>query len=78
MKTVRFNFTIAEDLLVMLKASVGDRKRSNFISAAVREKLLQLEQEKLNQTLIMGYRARRNEDAKLSKDWEDSTLEGWL
>lgn len=77
MKTVKLNFTIPEDVVGMLKARVGKRNRSAFVGVAIRDKLDQLEQEQLRQTLIEGYLARRAEDAEVSRAWEGPTLEGW-
>lgn len=75
MKTVKVNFTISEDIVASLKARVGERSRSAFVGAAIRDKLTQLEQETLRRNLIEGYLPRRKEDAGVSKEWERPTLE---
>lgn len=77
MTTIKVNFTIPADLVAMLKARVGERKRSAFVGVAIRDRLNQLEQEQLKQTLAEGYLARRDEDAEVSREWEGPTLEGW-
>ena len=77
MKTMKVNFTIPEDVVATLKRRVGERNRSAFVTAAVRDRLHDLEQEELKQTLMEGYLARRDEDAEVSKEWEAPTLEGW-
>lgn len=77
MKTVKVNFAIPEDIVATLKARVGERSRSAFVGAAIRDKLFQLEQEDLRRNLIEGYVARREEDAEVSKEWEGPTLENW-
>jgi hypothetical protein len=77
MKSIRVNFTIPEDLALMLKTHVSDRKRSAFVGAAIQERLYQLEQDRLRQRLIEGYVARRGEDASISAEWEAVSLEGW-
>jgi hypothetical protein len=77
MRTLKLNFTIPEDVAAMLKARVGKRGRSAFVGATLRDRLNQLEQEQLKQTLIEGYLARRSEDAEVSEEWEMPTLEGW-
>ncbi|MBI4287123.1 MAG: hypothetical protein HY671_01690 [Chloroflexi bacterium] len=41
------------------------------------EKLNKLEQEHLTQALIEGYKAAREEDAALNKEWERATIENW-
>jgi metal-responsive CopG/Arc/MetJ family transcriptional regulator len=73
----RINFTIPEDLALMLKARVSKRKRSAFVAAAIRDRLHQLEQERLRETLVEGYLARRGEDASISAEWEAASLERW-
>jgi hypothetical protein len=77
MKTLKLNFTIPEDIAMALKARVSERKRSAFVSAALYEKLNQLEQEQLRQALIEGYQARREEDVEINTEWERATLEEW-
>ena len=77
MRSLRVNFTIPEDLASMLKAHVGERKRSAFVAAAIRDRLLELEQERLRKTLIEGYAARRSEDKGISEEWETATLKDW-
>ena len=77
MQTLKVNFTIPEDVIGMLKAYVGERQRSSFVAAAIREKLIHLEREQLRQALIEGYLAQREEDLALNKEWESATLESW-
>ena len=77
MKTVKVNFTIPEDVVATLKGRIGERNRSAFVTAAVRDRLHDLEQEELKQSLTEGYLARRDEDAEVNREWEVPTLEGW-
>lgn len=77
MRTVKVNFTIPEDIVATLKARVGERGRSAFVGAAIRDRLAHLEQEELRRNLVEGYLARREEDAEVSKEWEGPTLEHW-
>lgn len=77
MNSLKLNFTIPEGIVATLKAHVGEGKRSAFVAEAIREKLIQLEQEQLRQTLMEGYLARRQEDAEINREWERPTLEGW-
>ncbi len=74
MKTLKMNFTIPEDIAQQLKARVGKRKRSAFVAAAVLEKLRETEREQLKQALVEGYQARRAEDAKVNREWEDASM----
>lgn len=77
MKTLKLNFTVPQDVAELLRSRVSKRKRSNFVSTAVREKLQELEQEQLNQVLQEGYQARREEDIEINTEWEEPTLESW-
>ncbi|MBI4295444.1 MAG: CopG family transcriptional regulator [Chloroflexi bacterium] len=77
MKTMKLNFTVPEDIAEALKARVIKRKRSAFVAAAVLDKLKELEQEQLRQSLVEGYQARREEDTEINMEWEGATLEGW-
>ena len=77
MTSLRVNFTIPEDVAFMLKAHVRKRRRSAFVAAAIRDRLYQLEQERLRETLIEGYLARRSEDASIGAEWETASLEDW-
>ncbi len=74
MKTLKLNFTVPEDIAEALKSRVSKRKRSAFVAAAVADKLKELEEEQLRQSLVEGYRARQAEDAELNKEWEGATL----
>ena len=61
----------------MLKAHVSKRKRSAFVTAAIRDRLQEPEQERLRETLAEGYLARREEDAGVNAEWEAASLEDW-
>jgi metal-responsive CopG/Arc/MetJ family transcriptional regulator len=73
----RLNFTIPEDVATMLKARVSKRKRSAFVVAAIRDRLQQLEEERLREALVEGYLARRDEDASTTAEWEAISMEKW-
>jgi Arc/MetJ-type ribon-helix-helix transcriptional regulator len=77
MKTLKLNFTIPEDVAEALKTQVSNRKRSAFVSEAVRARLKELEQNQLKRLLIEGYKARAKESAEIDKEWEPATLESW-
>jgi len=77
MKTVKVNFTIPQDVAVALKKQVKSRKRSSFVSDAVRARLKELEDEKLRLLLIKGYKARAQESVEIDTEWEPATLESW-
>ncbi len=77
MKTMKLNFTVPEDVAQALKSRISRRKRSAFVTAAVLEKLKELEEEQLRETLAEGYRARQAEDAAINREWEEATIEEW-
>ena len=75
MRTIKLNFTIPEDVAEALKSQVSNRKRSAFVSDAVRTRLKELEEEKLKRLLIKGYKAREKESEELDAEMEHATLE---
>lgn len=79
MKTenVRMNITLPRDLVTALDLIAGSRKRSQFISEAVRIRIRQLEQEKLETLLTEGYQASKQESRDLSAEFETVDTEGW-
>jgi hypothetical protein len=77
MRTLKINFTVPEDVAEELKLRVSKRKRSAFVAAAVADKLKELEEEQLRQSLVEGYQARQAEDAGVDQEWEGAALEEW-
>jgi len=77
MKTLKVNFTIPEDIVQALNSRVERRRRSAFVTMAVRDKLRQVEQEELINRLVEGYRVLAEEDAAEEHEWETGSLEGW-
>ncbi|MCH8801559.1 MAG: hypothetical protein IH963_11685 [Chloroflexi bacterium] len=76
-KNLKQNYTIPEDIVTRLRVVVGPRSRSAFVATAISEKLWELEQEQLRQSLIEGYQAVREEDAEINAEWENTTLDHW-
>lgn len=70
----RLNITIPEELGKEIKNLPN---KSRFIAEVLREKLERTKREKLDKLLIEGYKATKEEDKKINKDWEGVTLEGW-
>ena len=77
MKTLKLNFTVPEDVAKSLKTRVKARKRSAFVSEAVRARLKELEEAELKRQLVEGYKARGNEGKATDAEWEHATLETW-
>ncbi|MFQ5874207.1 MAG: hypothetical protein ACE5JL_10455 [Dehalococcoidia bacterium] len=76
MNTLKLNFTIPKDVDDKLRELVGKRQRSAFVAEAVREKLKEIEREKLERALTEAYIERREEDMELYREWEAVMLEG--
>ena len=74
---VRVNFTLPEEVLESLKSNVKERERSSFVAAALRERLANLERERLEAELIEGYQATAEEARTMNAEWEAVTLETW-
>jgi len=70
----RLNITIPEDIARKLNKIPN---KSKFIAEAVNEKLDELENEELMRILAEGYKAVKEEDKAVNKEWEKITLEGW-
>ena len=70
----RLNITLADSLYRELE-SVPNKSR--IISEALREKLERDRRKRLDDLLVEGYQAVKDEDEKLDKEWEKITLEGW-
>ncbi|MBM3133355.1 MAG: hypothetical protein FJZ95_10060 [Chloroflexi bacterium] len=77
MSVVRLNITLPEDLVKQLEALAGSRKKSLFIVEALRERIEQIEKEKLSHLLEEGYKASQTEALALAKEFEPVDLEGW-
>jgi len=70
----RLNITLPEELVKELEAISN---KSHFIALALKEKLEKEKKLKLDELLIDGYKATKEEDRALNKDWEGVTLENW-
>ena len=76
-ETIRMNISLPRPLVEALDTLAGSRKRSQFISEAVRLRIQQLEKERLNALLAEGYQATRQESLDLAKEFEQVDTEGW-
>lgn len=76
MNAVRLNITLPHDISSRLKPLVSPRKRSQFIAAAVQQKIRKIEQIALQKQLEEGCAARREESLKITEEFENSDLEG--
>lgn len=77
MSAVRLNITIPEELARRLDKLVGPRKKSRFIAEALRQKIGEIQEQKLHKILEEGYKARKQESLSIAKNFESADLEGW-
>jgi len=70
----RLNITLPEEINEQIKSLPN---KSRFIAEALKEKLERIEREKLDRLLVEGYKATKEEDKGIDKEWEKITLEGW-
>ncbi len=77
MDTIRMNITLPKEIVQALDELTGPRKRSRFISEAIRQRIEQLQNEKLEKILEEGYRANKKESQALASEFEAIDLEGW-
>jgi metal-responsive CopG/Arc/MetJ family transcriptional regulator len=70
----RLNITLPDSLNRSLETM---NNKSHYIAEAVKEKLEREKIQKLEEQLIEGYKATREEDKKLNMDWENITIENW-
>lgn len=77
MSVVRMNITIPEELALQVDQLIGPRKRSQFISEALKHRIEEIQREKLQKALEEGYKARSGENQLLAKEFEPIDLEGW-
>ena len=75
--TIRMNITLPRELVAALDNLTGPRKRSLFISEAVRQKIKHIEKEKLDALLAEGYQASKQESIELTKEFEGIDIKGW-
>jgi len=74
---VRMSITIPEDLAQKLDQIAGSRKKSEFITESLEERIRKMEQEELQKELAEGYKARKAESLSIAEEFEPADLEGW-
>jgi metal-responsive CopG/Arc/MetJ family transcriptional regulator len=77
MRVVRMNITIPQELAHQVDELTGRRKRSQFISEALKHRIEEIQHEKAQKVLEEGYRARKEESRLITKEFEAADLEGW-
>ncbi len=77
MSAVRLNITIPEELSRQLDKLVGPRKKSHFIAEALRQRIGEIQEQELNKILEKGYKARKQENLSIAREFESADMEGW-
>ena len=77
MSNVRLNITIPEEVARQLDSIVGTRGKSRFIAETLRNRIREIAEQKLQQLLEEGYKARRKESQSIANEFEPADLEGW-
>ena len=77
MDTVRLNITLPEELAQQLDKLVGPRKKSRFITEALRQRIEKMKNDQIQKLLKEGYKARKAESLAITKEFEPTDLEGW-
>lgn len=76
-ETIRMNISIEKDLAADLKKATNPRKRSAFISDAIKQKLEQQKKQETELLLKEGYKDRYKESTELSAEFKVTDLENW-
>ena len=65
----RIGISIPDSTLKELKQLVPERKRSEYITKALEEKLNEEKSKRLREKMIKGYKANAGEDAYMAEEW---------
>lgn len=76
MNTVRLNITLPNNLATKMNSLIKPRQRSRFIADAVGQKISELEEFALQKQLEEGYKVRREESLKITKEFGNLDLRG--
>ena len=76
-ETVRLNITLPSDLVKEMESYVGPRKKSQYITRAIRRQIEQDQKQDLEKVLEEGYRRTHSESVTLGREFEAADLEGW-
>ena len=77
MRVVRMNITIPQELAHKVDELTDPRKRSQFISEALKHRIEEIQREKAKKALEEGYKARKEESHSITREFETADLEGW-
>jgi glucose-6-phosphate-specific signal transduction histidine kinase len=71
----RLNITLPDEIGQQIEAIPN---KSRFIAEAIKERLERERRQKIDELLIEGYKATKEEDRRTNEEWEGITLEGWV
>jgi len=74
---VRLNITLPFSIAEELNQITVSRKRSQFIAEAIRLRIMQLKDKKLEALLSEGYQAEKEEGLKITKEFEAIDCVNW-
>jgi CopG family transcriptional regulator / antitoxin EndoAI len=74
---VRINITLPKELIQVVDAMSGPRKRSLFIAEAIAFKVKQNKKTEIEKKLSEGYRICQKESLDIADEFESVDLEGW-
>ena len=74
---VRLNITLPFSIAEELNRITESRKKSQFVAEAIRLRIMQLKEEKLEALLGEGYRAEKEEGVNITKEFETIDFENW-
>ena len=74
---VRLNITLPFSIAEELNQITVSRKRSQFVAEAIRLRIMQLKDKKLEALLGEGYQAEKEEGLKITKEFEAIDFENW-
>ncbi len=77
MSVVRMNITIPKELVEQVDKLIGPRKRSQFITDALMQRIEKIRYDGLQKALEEGYKARKEENQSIAKEYEHVDMEGW-
>lgn len=76
MQVQRLNITLSNDLARVLRRTVPSGKRSQFIAAAVEEKIKK-KKKNFNKEWAKSLKVNRKLYEEVAKDWAPLDIEGW-
>ena len=77
MRFKRMNISIPQELAYQVDQLTGPRKRSQFISEALKHRIEEIQGERSQKALEEGYKARKEESHSVTKEFQAADLEGW-